>query len=134
MGKGELINLFLIALIDESNSQFQRYLGVQEGAAVPSAKQAKAIEEEEADFDDDEMDEDEDGDVGPGIVPDPVTGLIDVKNIQVPDPGKPKQPTAEQKLKAFFNDPEKSIKIFMSSYSRSMGYIWYLIRNNLFLK
>jgi hypothetical protein len=112
----------LIALNDQSHCQFQRYLGVQEGAAVPSAKQAKAIEEE-ADFDDDDMDEDEDGG-GPGIMPDPVTGLIDVKKIQVPVPGKP---TAEQKLKAFFNDPEKSIKIFMSSYSRSMGYIWYQI-------
>jgi hypothetical protein len=71
------------------------------------------------------MDEDEDGeDVGPGIVPDPVTGLIDVEKIQVPTPGKP---TVEQKLKAFFNDPVKSIKIFMTSYSRSMGYIWYQI-------
>jgi hypothetical protein len=80
------------------------------------------------------MDEDEDGeDVGPGIKPDTVTGLIDVKKIQVPTPGKP---TVEQKLKAFFDDPEKSIKIFMSSYSRSMGYIWYqffLIPNFLFL-
>ena len=75
------------------------------------------------DFDDDEMDVDEDG--GPGIVPDPVTGLIDVKNVQVSAPGKPKQPTVEEKLKAFFDDPEKSIKIFMSSYSRAMGYIWY---------
>ena len=110
--------------------QFQRYLGVQEGAAVPSAKQAKAIEQDEqdeADFDDeDEMDEGEDGeDGGSGIVPDPVTGLIDVKNIQVPAPGKPTQPTVEQKIRAFFDDPEKSIKIFMTSYSRSMGYIWY---------
>jgi hypothetical protein len=70
------------------------------------------------------MDEDEEEDDGPGIKPDPVTGLIDVKKIQVQAPGKP---TAEQKLKAFFNDPEKSIKIFMSSYSRSMGYIWYQI-------
>ena len=105
--------------------QFQRFLGVQEGAAVPSAKVAKAIEEDEDDFDDDEMDEDEDGvGVGPRIVPDPVTGLIDVEKIQVPVPGKP---TVEQKLKAFFNDPVKSIKIFMSSYSRSMGYIWYQI-------
>ena len=82
------------------------------------------------------MDEDEDGedgeDVGPGIIPDPVTGVIDVKNVQVPDPGKPKQPTVEQKLKAFFNDPEKSIKIFMSSYSRSMGYIWYQISYSKF--
>ena len=119
---------------DESHFQFQRYLGVHEGAAVPSSKQAKAIEEEEAeaDFDDDDMDEDEDGDVGPGIMPDPVTGLIDVKKIHVPAPGKP---TTEQKLKAFFNDPEKSIKIFMSSYSRSMGYIWYQIfLFDLFLK
>ena len=73
------------------------------------------------------MDEDEDGvgeDAGPGIVPDPVTGLIDVNKIQVPAPGKP---TVEQKLKAFFDNPEKSIKIFLSSYSRSMGYIWYLV-------
>ena len=124
MGKGKIIDLFLDHTYDESHFQFQRYLGVQEGAAVPSAKQAKAIEEE-ADFDDDDMDEDEDGDgedVGPGIIPDPVTGLIDVKKIQTPAPGKS---TVEQKLKAFFNDPEKSIKIFMSSYSRSMGYIWY---------
>ena len=76
------------------------------------------------------MDDDEDGeDGGPGIVPDPVTGLIDVKNIQVPAPGKPTQPTVEQKIKAFFDDPEKSIKIFMSSYSRSMGYIWYIYIN-----
>ena len=85
------------------------------------------------------MDEDEDGDgggagggedVGPGIVPDPVTGLIDVNKIQVPAPGKPSKPskpTVEQKLKAFFDDPEKSIKIFMSSYARCMGYIWYLV-------
>ena len=108
--------------------QFQRYLGVQEGSAVPSAKQAKAIQEEEADFDDDDdMDEREDGDgedAGPGIVPDPVTGLIDVKKIQVPIPGKQ---TVDQKLKAFFDDPEKSIKIFMTSYARSKGYIWYQI-------
>jgi hypothetical protein len=127
MGKSKHINLFLIALMDEfSFPQFQRFLGVQEGAAVPSAKVAKAIEEEnEDDFDDDEMDEDEDGgDVGSGIVPDPVTGLINVEKIQVPVPGKP---TAEQKLKAFFNDPVKSIKIFMTSYSRSMGYIWYQV-------
>jgi len=123
MGKGKLINLFLIALVDESHLQFQRYLGVQEGAAFPSSKQAKAIEEDEADIDDDDMDEDD----GPGIMPDPVTGLIDVKKIQVPAPVKPNQPTVEQKLKAFFDDPEKSIKIFMSSYSRSKGYIWYLI-------
>ena len=116
--------------------QFQRYLGVQEGAAVPSAKQAKAIEQDqqdEADFDDeDEMDEGEDG--GSGIVPDPVTGLIDVKNIQVPVPGKPTQPTAEQKIRAFFDDPEKSIKIFMTSYSRSKGYIWYQFLIQCFFK
>ena len=71
------------------------------------------------------MDVDE-GD-GPGIMPDPVTGLVDVEKIQVPAPGKPKQPTNEQKLKTFFDDPERSIKVFMTSYSRSMGYIWYII-------
>jgi len=65
-----------------------------------------------------------DGDDGPGIRPDPATGLIDVKKIQTPAPGNPKQPTEEQKLKTFFDDPEKSIRVFMSSYSRSMGYIW----------
>ena len=60
-------------------------------------------------------------------MPDPVTGLIDVKKVQVPAAsGKPKQPTSEEKLKTFFDDPEKSIKVFMTSYSRSMGYIWYL--------
>jgi hypothetical protein len=69
------------------------------------------------------MDVDEDG--GPGIVPDPITGLIDEKKLQVPAPDKPKQLTEEQKLKAFFDDPEKSIRVFMTSYSRSMGYIWY---------
>lgn len=75
------------------------------------------------------MDEDEDvdGDVGKGIFTDSAAGLIDVKKLQVQAPGKP---TAEQKLKAFFSDPEKSIKIFMTSYSRSMGYIWY--KNFLF--
>ena len=132
MGKGKMIIFFFLdcTFVKGFHFQFQRYLGVQEGAAAPSAKQAKAIVEE-ADFDEEDMDEDEDGDedVGPGIVPDPITGLIDVKKIQVPVPGKP---TAEQKLKAFFNDPEKSIKIFMSSYSRSMGYIWYAVFSFVF--
>ena len=121
-----LINLFF---------QLQRYLGIQEGAAIPSTTQIKKLEasepnEDEDDFDDvemdvddDEMDVDEDG--GPGIVPDPITGLIDEKKIQVPAPDQPKQLTEEQKLKAFFDDPEKSIRVFMTSYSRSMGYIWY---------
>lgn len=70
-----------------------------------------------------EVDDDDDG--GPGIIPNPVTGLIDVEKVKVPAPGKPKKPTEEQRLKAFFDDPEKSLKVFMSSYSRSMGYIWY---------
>ena len=70
------------------------------------------------------MDVGEDGGP-PGIVPDQVTGLIDEKQLQVPAPDKPKRLTEEQKLKAFFDDPEKSIKVFMTSYSRSMGYIWY---------
>ena len=125
MGKGKIIDLFLDLTYDESHFQFQRFLGVQEGAAVPSSKQAKAIEEEADDDDDDDMDEDEGADgenVGSGIITDSAAGLIDVKKLQASVPGKP---TAEQKLKAFFNDPEKSIKIFMSSYSRSMGYIWY---------
>ena len=51
-----------------------------------------------------------------------VKAIKGVINVRVPAPGKP---TAEQKLKAFSNDPEKSIKIFMSSYSRSNGYFWY---------
>ena len=72
---------------------------------------------------DDDDDDDDDG--GPGITPNPVTGLIDVEEAKVPAPGKPKKPTEEQRLKAFFDDPEKSLKVFMSSYSRSMGYIWY---------
>lgn len=73
---------------------------------------------------DEDEDGDRDGDIGSGIITDSLAGLIDVKKIQVTAPGKP---TSEQKLKAFFNDPEKSFKIFMSSYSRSMGYIWYRI-------
>jgi hypothetical protein len=47
---------------------------------------------------------------------DPVTGLIDVKNIPVP--GKQ---TAE--FNAFIGDPGKSIKIFMTSHAKAKGYI-----------
>ncbi|KAF8806185.1 hypothetical protein BYT27DRAFT_7141748 [Phlegmacium glaucopus] len=115
-------------------AKFQRYIGVQEGATVPSVSQIKKEQlvlpeedEDEDDCSDDEMElaamEIDQAD-GPGIIPDPDTGLIDVKKIQVPAPGKPKQLTEEQKLKSFFDDPEKSIRVFMTSYSRSMGYIW----------
>jgi len=119
----------VIHLINQFILQFQRYIGVHEGAAAPSAKQLKKQQveapkpdEDEDDFSDDDMEVDDNSDDGLGIKPDPVTGLIDVKKIQVPSPGKP---TEAQKLKAFFDDPEKSIKVFMTSYSRSMGYIWY---------
>jgi hypothetical protein len=43
--------------------------------AVPSAKQAKAAEKDEAAFDDDDNVMGEDGEPGI-IIPDPVTGLI----------------------------------------------------------
>lgn len=32
----------------------------------------------------------------------------------------------EARLDRFFQDPEASIKIFMSSYSRDQGFIWYV--------
>jgi len=32
----------------------------------------------------------------------------------------------EEKLLEFLDDPEKSIKVFMSSYSWAKGYVWYL--------
>ena len=32
--------------------------------------------------------------------------------------------TNTEKLRAFFQDPEKSIRIFLSSYARQMGLIW----------
>jgi hypothetical protein len=31
----------------------------------------------------------------------------------------------EEKMHTFFNSPEESIRVFMSSYARTMGYIWY---------
>lgn len=34
----------------------------------------------------------------------------------------------EEKLSEFLEDPEKAIKVFMSSYSWAKGYVWYISR------
>ena len=39
----------------------------------------------------------------------------------------------ETKLLAFLGDPEKSVKIFLSSYMRKEGFIWYVLSFFLFL-
>lgn len=33
----------------------------------------------------------------------------------------------EEKLQSFLDDPNKSIRIFMSSYAWAKGYIWYIL-------
>ena len=62
-------------------------------------------------------------DAGPS---DPMTGVV--KSADLPAIlAKQKQLIAnEEKMHAFFDSPEKSIRIFMSSYARAMGYIWYI--------
>jgi len=69
-------------------------------------------------------DEDADDEGGPRVS-DPMTGIVksaDVASILA----KQKQLLAnENKMHAFFDNPEKSIRVFMTSYSRAMGYIWY---------
>ena len=35
-------------------------------------------------------------------------------------------PKNEEKLLEFLDNPEKTIKVFMSSYSWAKGYVWYL--------
>jgi len=72
---------------------------------------------------------DDDGDVdneGGAGTSDPMTGIVksaDVASILA----KQKQLLAnENKMHTFFDNPEKSVRVFMTSYSRAMGYIWYL--------
>jgi hypothetical protein len=55
----------------------------------------------------------------------PVTGIV--KSADLPAIlAKQKQLISnEEKMHTFFDSPEKSICVFMSSYARAMGYIWY---------
>jgi len=39
-------------------------------------------------------------------------------------PAQREQVENEQKMQNFLETPEKSIRIFLSSYARSMGFIW----------
>ena len=41
--------------------------------------------------------------------------------------GRMETTSEEENSMTFFNDPEKAIKIFLSSYARQMGFIWYLV-------
>ena len=75
------------------------------------------------------MDGDEDADdegLGGAGASGPMTGIVksaDVASILA----KQKELLAnENKMHTFFENPEKSIRVFMTSYSRAMGYIWYL--------
>ncbi|KAF8165855.1 hypothetical protein B0H34DRAFT_648389 [Crassisporium funariophilum] len=93
--------------------KFLRYIGLPEGGPLPQEAAKKKQEHELSD--DNIPDVGEDGE-------DAATTRPEAHILA--DTGEKKNLTNEEKLRLFFSDPEKSIKIFMSSYSRSMGYIW----------
>ena len=35
--------------------------------------------------------------------------------------------TKDKKVVSFLNDPERSVKIFLSSYARAKGFLWYVL-------
>lgn len=74
--------------------------------------------------DDEDMEEDAD-DEGDARASGPMTGVV--KSADLPAIlAKQKQLISnEEKMHTFFDNPEKSIRVFMSSYARTMGYIWY---------
>lgn len=44
----------------------------------------------------------------------------------VTDPSK-RALSNEEKLSVFLDNPDKSIKVFLSSYSWAKGYVWYVV-------
>ncbi|KAF8958505.1 hypothetical protein BDZ97DRAFT_1706028 [Flammula alnicola] len=104
--------------------KFQRYIGLPEGSPTPQEKKkAQAKKDEDDDISDDDMDDEDEGagNAGPSAS---MTGIITDQQLPALAANNKAAATNEEKLVTFFNSPETSIKVFMSSYARAKGYIW----------
>ncbi|KDR84221.1 hypothetical protein GALMADRAFT_236903 [Galerina marginata CBS 339.88] len=100
--------------------KFQRYIGLPQGGPVPGEKKKKKGKQQEVDeemSDDDEMEQDDESPEAPAATR---TGIFIDRQV----PANMKANTDDEKLLTFFESPERSIRIFLSSYARKMGYIW----------
>jgi len=75
--------------------------------------------------DDDMEDEKDADDEGDAEASGPMTGIVASTDLPAIIAKQKQLISNEEKMHTFFNNPEKSIRVFMSSYSRTMGYIWY---------
>ncbi|KAF8914406.1 hypothetical protein CPB84DRAFT_1759175 [Gymnopilus junonius] len=100
--------------------KFLRYIGVPTSGPVPGEKKSKKAEEELSDDGMDDEEEQEGASVEPNVQEDSMAGIIMDREI----PAKLQLSSNEEKLISFFNNPEKSIKIFLSSHARFEGFIW----------
>ncbi|KAH9482244.1 hypothetical protein JR316_0004342 [Psilocybe cubensis] len=104
--------------------RFLRYIGLSDGTPAPSGKKSKAAKQRA----NAQLDEDMSDEVGDGpdeeVNEDPMAGIVLDK--EVPEVLKIQKHLAEKedKLSTFFENPEKSIRIFLTSHAREMGYIW----------
>jgi hypothetical protein len=106
--------------------QFQRYIGIPEGSGAPP-KEKKKAEQKDADDDisDDDMDDNEDEDEGLDQQTGPTAAnVINDRDLAGILAKNKVAATNEENLARFFDSPEKSIRVFMSSYARAQGYIW----------
>jgi hypothetical protein len=106
--------------------QFQRYIGIPEGSGAPP-KEKKKAEQKDADdnISDDDMDDIEDEDEGLDQATGPTAAdVINDRDLAGILAKNKVAATNEANLARFFDNPEKSIRVFMSSYARAQGYIW----------
>ncbi|PPQ92790.1 hypothetical protein CVT25_003901 [Psilocybe cyanescens] len=103
--------------------KFQRYIGVSDGSPAPSGKKSKVFKEQAAaEQEEEEMSDVEDPDEE--TPEDPMAGIVLDKALPAAVKTQAQLAEKEDKLLAFFESPEKSIRIFLTSYGRVMGYIW----------
>lgn len=107
--------------------KFQRYIGIPESASAP-VKNTRTPEnvDGEADgniSDDEGMEEDAENE-GDAKTSNIMTGIIKSADLPATLARQKQEIDNEEKMHTFFCNPEKSIRVFMSSYSRTMGYIW----------
>ncbi|KAF8166991.1 hypothetical protein BJ912DRAFT_1001882 [Pholiota molesta] len=105
--------------------KFQRYIGIPEGSGAPP-KEKKKAEQKDADDDisDDDMDDNEDEDEGLDQPTGTAADVINDRDLAGILAKNKAAATNEANLARFFDSPEKSIRVFMSSYAREQGYIW----------
>jgi hypothetical protein len=106
--------------------QLQAYLGIPEGGQAVKGSSG-GQKDEISDDEEESAEEDEDnGDEPTEISSRQEANILTESDLRSRVATSKAAAKNEQRIERFFQDPESSIRIFMSSYSRVMGFIWYL--------